>query len=702
MKANRHLHYRIMKKSCRYLAGLLLLPLLVLSLHAESGGTSSGKRPDIVFILLDDLRFDGLSYKDHPYVETPHVDELRSMGADMANAFVTTSMCCPSRATFLTGTYASQHGVIDNETSEYDPELTPPLTKELQAAGYKTAMVGKWHMGHSDHPRPYFDYWLSFESQGRYFDPELNINGERVTIPGYTTDILTDKAIEFIKDQPLDQPYFCMLSHKAVHQPFKPAPRHETAFGADTVDIKPESWKADFATKPVWQRREQLRPWRWEWRTRDIAAEEVPDRIPAPHFGTPRYYVKQYRCLAAVDDGVGRILKTLRERGTLDNTLIIFTSDNGYFHGEHRRWDKRLAYEESIRIPMVVVHPGKIEPGSTVEEVISNLDFAPTVLAAAGIEKPEVMQGRDFGPLLRGEEVPWNSDFFYEYWVDLVHSIPTMVALRTDRYKLVRYPEINDLDELYDLEQDPYELTNLAGDPEAKAIHEKMEAQLVAKADKVGWQPRIFPKNLPLVKGEEGTLIDLTVKDDSLVEHSESSLSVNERGVELADGMMHFDGEGSGLRVAANPELEPNKWPYVVTVEFNAEGDGTLVSQSGTYYGFEIFIQDGQVGVSTRCQTWKPSLTTIDAPGSVLDRWVEVKAVVHYNRLALFIDGEFVDSRPLPQPFKGNTRAPLFVGLGSERAVVPGTPNTPFKGKMRRFTVERTLIPGLAKATVNR
>jgi hypothetical protein len=547
-------------------------------------------------------------------------------------------------------------------------------------------------------PASLFDYWLSFRSQGRYFDPELNINGERVTIPGYTTDILTDKAIEFIESQPLDQPYFCMLSHKAVHQPFKPAPRHTEAFGADTVDLKPPSWEDDFATKPEWQRREQMRSWRWDWRTRDIEAEVVPERIAPVPFGNWKHYIQQYRCLAAVDDGVGKILKSLKKRGTLENTLIVFTSDNGYFHGEHRRWDKRLAYEESIRIPMVVVHAGNITPGSTVTGMVSNLDFAPTILKAAGVPVPDRMRGRDFGPLLRQEEIEWENPLFYEYWVDLVHSVPTMIATRDDRYKLVSYPELDDIDELYDLQEDPFELTNLAGDPDFADIQTKLKERLLEQAKATGWQPRIFPNNLPTIRGQEGTLVDLVVEDGSLVNRADPTLTFDEKSITLAADRMILDGSGTALQFDADPAIEPSNWPFVITVNVKVEKDGVIVSQAGNRYGFKLFVQDGRPGVSTVCQTWKASQTTIDAPESVLGKWVELRAVIHYNRLGLFLDGTLVDSRPLPQPFKGHTRAPLLVGQGSPHPVLNDAPNQPFKGEIRRLTLQRILIPDLVSA----
>lgn len=220
-------------------------------------GTVHANSPDILFILLDDLRWDALSYKNHPYVSTPHIDQLRSQGVSLENAFCATSICCPSRATFLTGTYASTHGVIDNETSEYNPSITPPFTKQLQEANYTTAMIGKWHMGHSAQPRPFFDHWISFKGQGKYNDETFNINGQNVPQQGYTTDLLTAETIRFIEHQPKNKPWFCMLSHKAVHEPFMPHPRHITAFGADQTDIEPTSWSSDFTGKPDWHRRQR-------------------------------------------------------------------------------------------------------------------------------------------------------------------------------------------------------------------------------------------------------------------------------------------------------------------------------------------------------------------------------------------------------------------------------------------------------------
>lgn len=648
------------------------------------------ERPDVLFVLLDDLRYDAMSFLDHPYIETPNIDKLRAQGAHMANAFVTTSICCPSRATFLTGTYASRHGVIDNETSEYVPEVTPPVSKYLQDVGYKTAMIGKWHMGYSGRPRAHFDEWLSFDGQGKYNDPVfIYTDGSQEKVKGYTTDLLTDRAIDFINRQDKDQPYFLMLSHKAVHEPFRPAPRHKTAFGAATRDPQPESWESTFEGKPDWMRRQRTRDVRWDMRTRDLEEEQLPDMIALEPWKDRKKYVDQLRCAASVDDGIGRIMKVLEERGTLDNTLIVFTSDNGYFHMEHRRWDKRLAYEESLRIPMLVVYPGKIPAGSTITDMVANVDFAPTVLSYAGIDMPEQMQGRSMKPLFEGDNSNWRDTIFYEYWTDLVHAIPTMKAVRSERYKLIQFPGIDDIDELYDLEKDPHEMNNLAADPEYAAIHRKMEAKMQREAERVGWNIDIFPHNLDRVNGPEGILMNLQASSGKVVDTVNSNRSIAAGQVVVKDGLMHFNGASSLVKMPFDPKMDPSGWPYRISVNVNAEQDGVIATQSSPGYGFKIFIQDGRPGVSVICKTWIANRTTIDGPDSVLGKWTDLQAEIDYNKLRFWVDGELVNSMDLPLPFKAKTKSPLIIGAGSQNKVHAKVPNNNFEGSIRSVVVER-------------
>lgn len=647
----------------RFALGLTLAAILPSLKTAQA----AEKKPDILFILLDDLRWDALSFKGHPYVKTPNIDTLREGGASLENAFCTTSICCPSRATFLTGTYANRHGVIDNETSEYNPDITPPLTKYLQQAGYKTAMIGKWHMGHSAEPRPYFDHWISFEGQGKYNDIEVNVDGKMEQWTGYTTDILTDKAIAFINRQPKNQPYFCMLSHKAVHEPFEPHPRHKEAFGKDQVDIEPESWKDDFEGKPAWLHRDQARDVRWSYRTRDYETENLPESIDHEEWKKgQKKYIEQFRCLAAVDDGVGKLLTVLKNRGTLENTLIIFSSDNGYFHGEHRRWDKRLAMEESLRIPMVVAYPGHIMPGSSVTQLVSNVDFAPTVLDYAGIAVPDQMQGNSMRSLFEQKDPEWRESVFYEYWVDLVHSIPTMTAVRTDQYKLIQYPEIDDLDELYDLQADPHELNNLAVNPEYAELHKKMEQLMAEQKKETGWHPDVFPKNLPRYRGTKELKLELVKKATT------------------------FSGKEKDLvKIPYNEDADPSSWPWQIDLDVKAASDGVIASQASPGYGFKIFVQDGRPGIAVLCKTWVALHTVIDGPESILGKWTRIQTSIDYNRVTFKVDGKTVESRPLPQPFKIRTQKPLIIGGAGPNPVAEGVPHNPFKGEIRKLTIQR-------------
>jgi N-acetylglucosamine-6-sulfatase len=364
-------------------------------------------------------------------------------------------------------------------------------------------------------------------------------------------------AIDFIKQQPKDKPYFVMLSHKAVHEPFMPAPRHKQAYGADAKLAEPPSYAEDFADKPAWQRRQATREVRWHYRTREIEEEKLPAAVPPEPWKDHNKYVDQLRCLAAVDEGIGRIIELLRERGTLDNTIIVFTSDNGYFHMEHRRWDKRLAYEESLRIPLLVVYPGHIKPGSTVSQLVTNADFAPTILSYAGLAVPPQMQGASMKPLFEEPNPRWRNAVFYEYWKELAHSIPAMTALRTDRYKLITYPEIKDLDELFDLQKDPHEMNNLAVDPAHADLHASMKAQLEEARIYSGWSANAFPKNFPRINGQEGIQLDLVAQDGALVDRANSGVPFTPDNLQVREDGAYFDGTAAAVRVPFQQAIDP-------------------------------------------------------------------------------------------------------------------------------------------------
>lgn len=450
-------------------------------------------RPNILFVMVDDLSPKAVGYeKGFDFLKTPNVDRIAREGAVFEQMFVTMSLCSPSRATMLTGTYAHKHGVRYNEIADPDSSL-PTFPALLQGAGYRTALLGKWHMAPHADPRPGFNYWLSFKGQGEYIDPELNENGHEFKAKGYITDILTDKTIDFLNET-TNQPFCICLWHKANHGPFHPAPRHADAFASAHLD-EPLTWRDTLADKPQWMRRERTyRPHYNAW----VKSEglPVPDTFPLkpwdPQHPWNREWMDHLRCQLAVDEGLGRIFQTLEKQGRLDDTLIIFTADNGFFLGEHRRGDKRLAYEESMRIPFCVRYPRMIAPGTRIKELCANIDIAPTLLGLAGISAPNSMQGQSFVPLMKGKQVPWRDAVFYEYFQEeFAPGIPTMLAVRTEKWKYIHYPyetaERGDIDELYSLTKDPSEVVNRIGDPESAGELEQLKKLLEEKKNEFGY-----------------------------------------------------------------------------------------------------------------------------------------------------------------------------------------------------------------------
>ena len=429
------------------------------------------KRPNFVFILTDDQRYDAMSCAGHPFLYTPNMDRIAKEGARFTNAFVTTSLCSPSRASFLTGRYAHSHGVRDNSTP-FDDGI-PTFPRLLQEAGYDTAFIGKWHMGSQEGPRPGFNRWVSFKGQGDYYNPTLNIDGETGQVAGYITDLLTKHAVDWLR-QPRESPLCLYLSHKAVHQPWSPAVRHSKLF-ADTPIPRAKSFYDTLEGKPKWVRELGLGP-------PDVANYEE--------------FARNYcRTLVAVDEGVGRVLSTLESLGVLDNTVVVFAGDNGYLHREHSGMgDKRVMYEESIRIPLVMRYPKLVRSGTLVDRMVLNIDMCPTFLDIAGVRAADGVQGRSMVPLLRGRSAGWREDFLYAYDFEPPYKKkPANRGVRTDRWKYTEYPELDDICELYDLKNDPFEMHNLGQDPKHAGVLADMRARFERLVKETGYKPREVP-----------------------------------------------------------------------------------------------------------------------------------------------------------------------------------------------------------------
>jgi N-acetylglucosamine-6-sulfatase len=451
--------------------------------------TIPGAKPrNVVFILSDDHRYDAMGFLGHQFAKTPVMDSLAANGAYLKNALVTTSLCSPSRASILTGLYTFRHRVIDNNRPI--PGGTLYFPQYLQKAGYETCFIGKWHMGgESDEPQPGWDRWVSFKGQGHYLPPgpdyTLNVDGKRVRQKGYITEELTDYAIDWLqKREESEKPFFLYLSHKAVHANFTPEEKYGGSLG-DLPFSRPDSEAstAGDRSKPRW-----LRDQRNSWHGVDFPYHSALD--------IERYYKRYCETLRSVDDSIGRVLGQLKKMGIHEDTLVIYMGDNGFMFGEHGLIDKRVAYETSIRVPMLVQCPSLIEGGTVVDEMIANIDVGPTVMEAMGLRKPDHMDGESFLPLVKGGSVPWREEFLYVYyWEKNFPQTPTTFAIRTPRFKYITYYGLWDADELYDLETDPGESRNLLGDPAHAKTAKRLENRLYRMMGEMGGME--IPLNQP-------------------------------------------------------------------------------------------------------------------------------------------------------------------------------------------------------------
>lgn len=441
----------------------------------------TGAQPrNVVFILSDDHRYDAMSFMGHAFAKTPHMDAMAKNGAHLKNAFVTTSLCSPSRASILTGLYTFRHRVIDNQRPVPDGTLFFP--QYLQKAGYHTGFIGKWHMGAvNDNPRPGFDYWFSFKGQGRYYPPgpqyTINENGKRIPQDGYITTLLTRKAVEFLEQQrDADKPFFLYLSHKAVHGPFTPEPKYSGTLKEYPFTLPASSTLQtnNLRNQPRW-----LLDQRNSWHGMDFPL----------HTGNSieTFYKSYCEALRSVDDSIGAVMEQLKLMGIHDDTLVIYMGDNGYMFGEHGLIDKRVAYETSSRVPLLMQCPAIISGGTVVEQVVANIDIAPTVMEAMGLKKPPHMDGQSFLPLARGRTIPWREYFLYVYyWEQNYPQTPTHFSLRGDQYKYTTYYGLWDSDELFDIRADPMEQKNLIHEPEFQNTKERMQDRLYAMMAELG------------------------------------------------------------------------------------------------------------------------------------------------------------------------------------------------------------------------
>ncbi|MCX6619696.1 MAG: sulfatase [Acidobacteria bacterium] len=452
---------------------------VLLSAAAFGLGFRSGRRPpNVVYIVTDDQRWDLLSLRGHPYVRTPNMDRIGREGVVFLNAFVTTSLCSPSRASILTGRYSHQHQVRTNGSSPAFDQKEKTFPALLRAAGYHTGYFGKWHIGDDPKPRAGFDEWAAFPGQGRYQDPPLNVNGTLRQFPGHADDVVADLAVEFLTRQRGGGPFCLCVGLKSPHAEQIPPPRLAHEF--DNVEVpRPPGWQEDYAVTGK----------------ADVVGKaciqmekffDGPIKLKGSY---DRYMKDFYRCVMSADDAVGRILESLDRIGATGDTLVVFTGDNGFFFGEHGLVDKRLPYEEALRVPMLLRYPAGIEPGRAVSEMALNIDLCPTVLDYCGVRVPDNVAGRSLRPLLgSGRPKHWRTEMFYDY-AERIWQSPAVVAVRTERYKFIEYVDKADTNELYDLAVDPHENHNAIRDLAYAPVLADLRGRLERLKRETGWTP---------------------------------------------------------------------------------------------------------------------------------------------------------------------------------------------------------------------
>ncbi len=477
------------------------------------------KKPNFLVILIDDLRYDEFGAGGHPYMQTPHIDRLAREGALFERAFHTTPICSPNRASIVSGQYASRHGIIDNVARDAMSHRLPNYHLELQKLGYETAHIGKWHMGNDGMPRPGYDHWVSYDGHGRLNDPKLNHDGKYQQHTGYITDIMNQLALDFL-NRKRDQPFSLFFAHKAVHPDAEQAADGTLRIAAQG-GYQVAARHKDLYRDAIFPRTPNMLPIAEVIKGKPAWAECFEQRggpvgsqiMKAVFSGEQEEIRLRARMMASVDEGVGKILAALEKSGELENTVIVFFGDNGYFFGEHGLGpERRFAYEEGIRSPFVVRYPKKVRAGSRVRDLVICQDLAPTLLKLAGGRPGPQIQGRSLLPLFAGTKAKpaaraaaarpepqaaisaktadWRKSVLIEYWAE--NAMPWLIgmtykAVRTDRYKYIHWVNRGrdgELDELYDLNADPYELQNL----NSSRAHAKVRTRLRRELAKLSVQ----------------------------------------------------------------------------------------------------------------------------------------------------------------------------------------------------------------------
>lgn len=592
-------------------------------------------KPNFIVIYTDDQRWDALSVVQKeqgaqsrfPWLQTPNLDRLAAEGTRFRNAFVVNSLCAPSRATLLTGQYGHVNGIVNNHTPFSERNVT--VATLLKAAGYRTGYVGKWHMG-SQRERPGFDFAASFIGQGRYQNCPFVVNGQDTPTQGWIDDVSTDYALQFVKES-ADKPFFLVLGFKTAHGPFEPPARHADDYATESARPVPNVGLA-----PIY------------------AADRTSNPAPA---NLNRGY---FRCIHAMDDCVGKLLA-----GIDDNTVVIFASDNGFYLGEHRLGDKRTAYDESLRVPLIVRLPKALGKPQVTDAMALNVDIAPTVLDLAGVPVPKAMHGRSLAPVLLGKTPPdWRKAFFYTYFFEQGFTAPTTQAVRTESAKLIRYPDHPEWTEVFDLKADPFETKNLASEPRAAALRKSLEDEFERQQKAIGFSiPPFADKPRAQATAPSGLVAP---RNAWVLDWKESQ---------------RLDGT-KPIRIASTPALRPNVGAWTVEATFTSEKpEGVILARGGERFGYSLHLEAGKPVFTVTSESKRSQISGTE---SVVGRAVVLTATITANkRLTLAVDGKEVASGPLHRFITSDPSNPMELG-GDEGSFVTGSAKPGFVGILTR------------------
>lgn len=477
--------------------------LLILLALGFAGTANAAKRPNILFIFSDDHAVQAISAYGSKINKTPNIDRIADEGVIFRNSFCVNSICAPSRANILTGKHSHINGQLTNRDRFDGSQATFPQV--LQKAGYHTAIYGKWHL--KSEPTG-FDEWMVYPGQGHYYNPDYRTPEGIKRLIGYSVDLTTDLALDYLKSRTDEQPFMLMCQFKAPHRQWLPGPKYHDLYADETIP-EPETLFDDYQGRTSsaaqhkmgidehmvmtfdlmvpsegtndWKRMTdaQKELWKSTYDARNKATQ--PENLTGKELVRWKYqrYIKDYlRCVAAVDENIGRLLEYLSESGLDENTIVIYCSDQGFYLGEHGWFDKRWMYEESLRMPLVMRWPGKVKPGTEVNEMIQNIDYAPTFMEIAGVTAPNDIQGHSLLPLLSEDGADdWRDSLYYHYYEHGFHGVPKHEGVRTDRYKLIHFYDVNEW-ELFDLEKDPQEMSSQYHNPEYTEIRKQLTKEL--------------------------------------------------------------------------------------------------------------------------------------------------------------------------------------------------------------------------------